>query len=238
MERKIVSILGDSISTFGGLSMGGEIVTDKYADGTLTYKGNRVRYPQENLLMDVNECYWMRAINHFGFKLGMNESFAGARTSWDMLSETKDQGKKIYSASDERINHLGINGNPNYIIIYTGTNDLVHNVDVGEFENNTDIKTFTGAYRVMLNKLKLKYPFAKLVAITPCYAEKYYSADSLLAVCDIIIKLCEEENINYVDSRKIGITKENSEDYLGDGIHFNAKGMELLANALIEKFPV
>ena len=65
-EGKVISILGDSISTFAGYI--------PVADGfNLAHK---TRYPQDNLLTDVNETWWMQVIHQLDAKLGINDSWA------------------------------------------------------------------------------------------------------------------------------------------------------------------
>ena len=70
-KGKLISILGDSISTFEGYI--------PKADGVNL--PHRPRYPQDNLLTDVNETWWMKSINELDGTLGGNDSWAGSTVS-------------------------------------------------------------------------------------------------------------------------------------------------------------
>ena len=85
LAGKRISILGDSISTFG-------VPDQNNATGLWTYPGNRCRYPQSNLLTEVNECYWKRLIDENGMFLGVNESWAGSRVSNSQSTDIGDFG--------------------------------------------------------------------------------------------------------------------------------------------------
>ena len=116
MERykgKIISILGDSISTFAGYI--------PEADGVNL--AHRPRYPQENLLTDVNDTWWMKLINTLGARLGVNDSWAGSTVSNFRDCKEKDFGPDAAMASLTRIRNLGANGTPDLILFFGGTND-------------------------------------------------------------------------------------------------------------------
>jgi len=167
---KKVSILGDSISTFEGY----------------TYAGNRCRYPQNNLLIDVNDTYWMRVINSLGLVLGINESWAGSRVTWDGTTESTDIGVNKCLSSAARIGHLNDNGIPDMIFVHAGTNDLINSVSLGAFETTNpasftdsaiatlDVTTFASAYRVMLIRLLKWYCASKVVVLLPNYVNSAY----------------------------------------------------------------
>ena len=65
-QGKRISILGDSISTFGGSPND----DPRFSNGEYTYLGNRCRYPQEDLILDVHDMYWMKLIDEFNLTLG------------------------------------------------------------------------------------------------------------------------------------------------------------------------
>lgn len=211
-----ISILGDSISTFAGYIP----------------SGNRSRYPQSNLLMDVNETWWMRLISGTGMTLGVNESWAGSRVSWDGVTEGQDVGAHKHMASDTRINNLGNNGAPDVIFFYGGTNDLGANVSLGDWDGSdlqsSNVDTFSDAYSTAIKKMQTAYPNAHIVCISPMYTTSYYPSDRLNAYADKIEYIANFYGCTFVDLRKCGITIYNRSTYLPDGIHPNAAGMELM----------
>lgn len=229
--HKRISILGDSISTFEGY----------------VYPGNRCRYPQSDLLTDVNDTYWMRLINDFGLVLGVNESWAGSRITWDGSTESADIGFNKHIASTTRISHLSANGSPDIILVNGGTNDIGANVAVGSFdyENpmnytaeqiaNLPVDTFANAYRTMLIRLQTSYPNSRIFVLLPNYTNGYYPPERADAYCEVIKESCDYFGVKWVDIRASGITMFNKSSYLPDGIHYNSNGMKMIEKN-IKKF--
>ena len=241
-KDKTISILGDSISTFGG--DGGD---NRTSDGTWTYLGNRCRYPQSNLLTDVNDTYWKRIIDILGLRLGINESWAGSRVSNTASTDSGDVGPNRHIASATRIGHLGENGTPDIILVNAGTNDIGASVTVGTFNtenpmNYTDeeiaslpVATFADAYRTMLIRLQKRYPTSKIICLLPNYTTAYYTPTKVDEYCEVIKEACDFFGIKWTDMRTSGITIFNRATYLPDGIHPNAVGMEMMAKNILKE---
>ena len=236
---KKISILGDSLSTYGGSESDPDAA--RYSDGTYTYLGNRCRYPQQNLLDDVFKTYWMRLIVSFNLELGINESWAGSRVSWDGTTESTDIGENKHIASATRISHLDENGTPDIILVNAGTNDIGGNVPVGTFNyenpaNYTDeqianlpVTNFADAYRTMLIRLQKSYPNSRIIVLLPNYTTTYYTPDKADQYCEVIKEACDYFGIQWFDMRTFGVTMFNKGNYLPDGIHYNTAGMKLMA---------
>ncbi len=225
---KRISILGDSISTFEGYI--------PRADGRNL--AHRTRYPQDNLLTDVNLTWWMRTINTLGAELGVNDSWAGSTVSNVLDENFKDFGPDAAMASMTRIGNLGSNGKPDLIFFFGGTNDAGKMVEKGsldsEFTPNPTAQkwdSFADAYREALCRLRALYPEAELIAMTPSFSNGYYDNDRLSEFSDLIIEICSQYNVKCVDLRRSGITF----DMLPDGLHPNAAGMECIYKAVINK---
>ena len=228
--QKTISILGDSISTFTGYS----------------YEGNRTRYPQNNLLTDVNDTYWMRIINELGLRLGISETWAGSMVSNTQSEDSGDKGPNRHMASQTRINHLGENGNPDIILVNGGTNDIYATSDVGTFntENprdytdeqiaNLPVATFADAYRTMLIRLQKTYPNSRIICLLPNYTTSYYTPTKADQYCEVIKEACDFFGVKWKDMRTSGITMFNRDAYLPDGIHPNAIGMEMMAKNILK----
>ena len=226
LRGKRVSVLGDSISTFAG-----------YIPA-----GNRARYPQSNLLTDVDLTWWKRLLDKNGMVLGINESWAGSLVSWDG-SEGTDIGADKHIASSTRIQHLGDNGQPDYILVFGGTNDVSRKVELGTFSYDdptklTDVQiknllvaTFADAYRAMLIRLLKWYPKAHAICILPLYTSQTDGAN-LDRYNEVIKEECDFFGVPVVDTRTAGITMFNRSLYLPDGIHPNAAGMQLICNCV------
>ena len=124
LAGKTVSILGDSISTFEGYIP----VNDGFNLEHLS------RYPQDNLLTDVSETWWMQIIDRLNANLGINDSWRGATVSGAVPVTTGTTGENAGMANLTRILNLGSNGTPDIIIFYGGTNDLAHVSKIGSFD--------------------------------------------------------------------------------------------------------
>lgn len=243
---KKISILGDSISTFAGEGSSTAADGHKIADGTYTYAGNHCRYP-ESFMPYASCAYWLKLIGNLGMTLGVNDSWAGSRVSWDG-QEGSDYGANIYIASPTRIGHLDDNGTPDIILVNAGTNDIGTNVPIGTFNtespvNYTDaqiaalpVATFADAYRALLIRLQKAYPLARIVVMLPNYTTSYYNPTNADAYLEVIKEACDYFGVPWVDMRMSGITMYNTGTYMGDGIHPNTKGMKMLFDKVYKFF--
>ena len=217
---KKASILGDSISTFSGFIP----------------ETHRPRYPQDNLVTDVNDTWWMKTLNVIGATLGVNDSWAGSTVSNHRDFNEKDFGPDAAMASYTRIRNLGSNGTPDLIFFFGGTNDAGKMVEKGSIDGGfiPDRKahkwnSFADAYREALSRLRELYPNAEIIAMTPSFSNGYYDNERLSEFADLIIEICCRENIKCVDLRRSGITF----DMLPDGLHPNSEGMDCIYRAVI-----
>lgn len=244
---KKLSVLGDSISTYTASDStpaghGGHLVSD----GIWTYPGNCCRYATGNV-NNVYRCYWKIFADKMGMTLGINDSWAATRVSWDG-TESDDIGANKYIASPTRIGHLDDNGTPDYILINAGTNDIINNVPLGTFNtenpvNYTDaqiaalpVDTFADAYRALIIRLMKSYPLARLIVMLPNYTSTTYSSiTNVDKYLEIIKEACDFFGVTCIDMRTSGFNIYNVLTYTTDGVHPNSKGMKLLAERLINE---
>lgn len=143
LNGKVISILGDSLSTYLGY-----IPT-----------GNATYYPSSNNDIEaVEQTWWMQLITESNAILGINNSYSGAK-----VSGNED------SAYIKRATNLG---NPDYIIIHGGTNDIWKKVTVGSLhfgltEENLNINEFADSYDLLVRKCKSLYPHANIILVIP-----------------------------------------------------------------------
>ena len=228
---KVISIMGDSISTFEGW-----IPVD---DGHNL--NHRKRYPQANLFDDVRLTWWHMLITNLGAKLGVNDSWAGSMVSNTATTNSGDLGPDACMSSVTRITNLGSNGTPDLIFFYGGTNDAARNVPMGTFDpskfqqvdlTTTTWSTFADAYAVAIMRMQYFYPDAKIIAMTPTWTTSYYTPQRLNEVAKMIEEVCDYYGVAVVDLRKCGINRNNLDKTLGDGIHPSALGMEMIEKYL------
>ena len=244
-KNKKISILGDSISTFAGSNAQSAGDGHTIADGDYTYAGNHCRYPTA-YLSDVNDTYWMKLINSLEMILGINDSWAGSKVSWNG-NEASDYGAGIYIASQTRIDHLGDNGIPDYILVNAGTNDI-YSSTLGTFNTdspkdytdteiaNLPVNTFADGYRALLIRLQKTYPLSKIVVMLPNFTTVYYTPTKADQYLEVIKEACDYFGVPWIDMRACGVTMYNTGTYLGDGIHPNVSGMNLLYEKVYKYF--
>ncbi len=227
-KGKIISILGDSISTFAGYI--------PEADGINL--PHRPRYPQNDLLTDVNDTWWMRLINTLEANLGVNDSWAGSTVSNFRNHNEKDFGPDAAMASMTRIKNLGANGIPDLIILFGGTNDAGKMIEKGSFDSSLvlDLSAvkwgcFADAYSQTILRLRHFYPNAQIIAISPSISGGYYDNARLSEFADLALEICLHYNIKCVDLRSSGLTF----DMLPDTLHPNAEGMECIYRSVLNK---
>ena len=239
---KVISILGDSISTLEGYIP---------VDDGFNLK-HRPRYvlnakPDTSLIvMPANETWWMRIINDLDAKLGINDSWAGSCVTYNSSFTTKyptngDLVEKAAMASLTRIQNLGANGTPDVILFYGGTNDIGHGgntLNLGSFNpaqapTTVDLEatawnTIADAYVAAILRIKHYYPNAEIIAMLPTYTSGYYTNNKLAQYNAVFTQICEHYGITYVDLRESGISTSD----LVDGIHPNSTGMAYIAEAV------
>lgn len=213
------AVLGNSISTYSGT----------LPDGYPNY------YTSSKLLKD--EMWWARLSQKTGYRMIANSSWSGSTVSCHQKVSNADSISFFYS--DNRINSLSRNGNPDMIIVLGGTNDWNNNAKLGNVENLYDVTTFYGAYSLMVEKIKCLYPNTSLVlcGILP----RIQGTDSenkagwtIRQGNEKIREISQSFNAIYVDLDYCGI-KDNFTRYTFDGLHPNAAGMELVADEIIRK---
>lgn len=241
--NKKISILGDSISTFAGW----------------TPEGNRNRYPQDNLITDVNLTWWKKLIDSNGALLGVNDSWAGTRFSNNSPTDTGDVGPNRCMSSTFRINRLGGNGAPDYIFIFGGTNDLHFNEPIGAWEpddpqNLTEAEinaltnnTIASALKATILKCQFKYKNAKIIFMSPYFMgpawssggessnTPYFSITQLTSLINLEKSIVEYYGGQFVDLRACGNSLYNTTTTLGDGIHPVAYGMNLIYEEIMRQ---
>ncbi|MCR5676299.1 MAG: SGNH/GDSL hydrolase family protein [Lachnospiraceae bacterium] len=206
-----VSILGDSISTFGGCLPQGYVP----------------HYPQ-SYMPTSDLTWWMQTIRAGSMNFVADASWSGSRVTGNAGDETGKTG-----CSTKRAQALfGKEKAPNLIFVMMGTNDFLSDV----YPDN-----FGAAYNVMLDNLKAAHPGAQIVCLTClpviCTSTATTQQNNLgFTISDYnarIVSSAAAHGIPVCDTNACGISLENWRSYLADGIHPNAQGMALIANYIV-----
>lgn len=232
---KRLSVLGDSLSTF---------------DGWIP-EGYGVFFPFDGEVTDVEQTWWKMLQEDMGMELCGNSSSSGSTCAGDSLSTDNPW----YACSDYRITELVGKGGiyPDVIIVYLGTNDLLTAVPIGENDGSQPveegtIENFSDAYSLILDKLEAQYPSAYIFCCTLTeigeWKEESYETfvnrlgltyEDYNAQIEII---AETRDHPVIYLQYCGISVDNMEQYVSDGVHFNPGGMKLIRdemkNALLE----
>lgn len=224
-KNKYVSILGDSISTFEGISEPKDAV---FYDTERKLISN---------ILTVSDTWWGQVIEKLGAKLLVNNSISGSTVSWQPAYEIPS-----YGCSDERTSALSRDGIcPDVVIVYLGTNDWGAGVQLAQGDNTQKSKLafFSNAYSDMLEKIHLNYPQAEIWCVTlsvscfsksetfkfPFYRGKWHMSE----YCDVIRTCAIEHNCKIIDL----FNTIDAYDTI-DGFHPNNEGMKTIAEAVIK----
>lgn len=151
-EKKVISILGDSYSTFQG-----------YVEPNTNLVWYRLpRLPRTDV-DSVQQTWWgLLTAPQAPYQLGVNNSYSGSticRTGY----EGADYSDRAFIT---RMDHLG---EPDIILVFGGTNDSWAGVPIGDYtyEGWTDeeLYSFRPAMSYMLDGLQRLYPDAKVYFI-------------------------------------------------------------------------
>lgn len=168
--KPLISILGDSYSTFQGY------VPD----------GNEVWYfsPCDTVrtdVEDVRQTWWWQLLHNGGYKLEKNESYSGATISYRGY-DGADYTERSFITRLPRI------GNPDILLIFGATNDSWANVPIGEYDFNLQapdslLYTFRPAMCRLLNEAVTQYPGAEIYFVLNTELRPEIT-ESVMTVCD------------------------------------------------------
>lgn len=230
--NKIISVMGDSISTFNGSIP----------------SGNATFYPKFQVT-SADLTWWSKLISYLGAKLGINNSWSGSRVSNSEASNTGNLGPDRCMAGLTRIQTLDDNGTPDIILFFGGTNDIYQKVNLGTFDKNAKHDTvnlstntwssFADAYKDAIMRMQYYYPYAQIVCITPMYCTASADYNALLdSYVKIIRDISDYFGTHFIDLRKCNINLVNratKNGLMGDATHPNVNGMAMIAKYIYRR---
>lgn len=122
-----------------------------------------------------------------------------------------------------------------YIFVGYGTNDsFIPNPIEDEFDKY-NVYTYAGALRTAIENIKEGMPNAEIVLVTPPYNNVNPEKQILSAYVAKEIEIAAEYGLFVINNYELsGITEDNYEKFLTDGVHPNEDGISALATPMVE----
>ena len=205
LTGKTLSILGDSVSTYRGVS------DDASANSMLFYNPYYYDdpFPQER-------TYWARLMERLGLTLCVNNSWSGGNLSG---VDNPDSGVN-------RANHLSRDDGtkPDLTIIFMGLNDLGRRVDPA---------VFAADYERTLMTVTNKYPHAHVCCVNLPDREPVLKArtEQFNAAIQAAAKAAGEQ-VFVADLFHSELNNENYYENTTDGLHPSENGMRIIADVV------
>lgn len=223
-KDKYFSVLGDSISTLEGWNPPAHAVFYDWA--------NKCRAG----IFSPADTWWGKVIDALGGRLLVNDSFSGSTVIRHPSCEIES-----YGCSDARTGALGTGGQaPDAVMVWLGTNDWGCGIKVFPERGETGLNVFANAYGAMLAKLKANYPNAEISCLTlmqstwsaqPGFVFPVRCGGWHIREYNDAIRACAEK----AGCKWIDLSDAGPYDTI-DGFHPNAKGMETIARAVLDRF--
>lgn len=165
----------------------------------------------------------------------ITESFITGQTASYEAEENVVKGINAFHKTSSADNNL-------CFVINFGLNDYFQGYEPDNRENSWDISTYGGSLRTGIANLQEVYPDAMIIVATPNLIS-FYDFGTLRTgeggyvleeYVDVAKQVAEEMGVLCMDNYvQLGVTQENSEIYLMDGVHLNGRGRLCYAKALI-----
>lgn len=207
LKGKMLSILGDSISTYQGVS-------NDAATNSTTYI-NPYFYKEP---FPLEKTYWMRLIDAFGFKLCVNNSWSGGNLS----------GKDDDTSGISRACNLSRDSgeSPDFIIVFMGMNDLGRNISA---------EVFALDYEQTLNIIKKSYPSATVCCVN-LPDRDIYLRERAIIFNQAIENAVKSAGDNFFIADLFNSRLRGDFYYMNttDGLHPDEDGMRIIADIIEE----
>ena len=212
MSNKILfSILGDSISTYRGVS------DDRSVNERLFYNRTYYRPP-----FPLAQTWWRRVADRFGLELCVNNSYSGGN-----LSGREDEYSGVSRA---RFLSRDSQEHPELIIIFMGINDLGRNIDASVFASD---------YEAVLRTVHSLHPTASVCCVNLPDRDIFLKERAIIfnrAIADAVKKMGGRFFVADLFSSRL-----NNDFYYNntlDGLHPDPDGMAFIAEVVSDALSV
>lgn len=185
VAKPVVSILGDSYSTFEGyIPEGNAVWYTRHTKADRTDVG------------DVKQTWWWQVIEKGGFILGKNDSYSGATISYRGYNGDDYAGRSF-------ITRLGNLGSPDVLLIFGGTNDSWAGVEVGEYNWDShilgeDLYKFRPAMGKLISEAINRYPGTAIYVLI--------NSELREDITESMKEVCRHYGVKYIELHDIAKT--------------------------------
>ena len=201
-QKKRISILGDSVSTFVGITPPEALFYDAWRQ-------------EETGVTSPDDTWWMQVIQGMGGMLGVNNSYAGSTVSGGFMTS---------GTSEKRLRTLSAEGEPDMILVAMGANDWGFGVHPQEFEY--EYRRMLQRMKRLYPRAEIWC--ATILRGKPVPEEEmFFNVDGVISpniYSDIIRRIGTEEAVHLAD-----VSGYHMEYETIDGVHPNREGMKMIA---------
>lgn len=201
-QKKRISILGDSVSTFAGITPSEALFYDAWRQ-------------EETGVTSPDDTWWMQVIQGMGGILGVNNSYAGSTVSGGFMTS---------GTSEKRLRTLSAEGEPDMILVAMGANDWGFGVHPQEFEY--EYRRMLQRMKRLYPRAEIWC--ATILREKPVPEEEmFFNVDGVISpniYSDIIRRIGTEEAVHLAD-----VSGYHMEYETIDGVHPNREGMKMIA---------
>lgn len=241
-EKKTLSILGDSISTFSNHSNGSAAATTN-----TTIQNGAIYYPRSGFSVTAGSTWWYQAADALGLEILVNNSWSGSCLLKERSGTVGAYVDRCVQLHDNTGDNAG--QTPDVIAIFLGTNDYYtypgtlgsfEAIDFGTLIQSADTgytyaqpSTSLEAYAIILHKISQAYPNAEVYCFT--LLPRVNSTSQPTAFNEDLCQLAQHFGVNTVDLYHCGISSDSTAFYklMGDNLHPDDPGMDAITNAFV-----
>lgn len=229
-DKKYISFLGDSISTYTGWSN-----NTSYNN---SIGGNKIWYPNNNYTganLSVQETWWYKVADEIGYDIAVNNSWSGS-----VVNTTQ-----TYNVRAKNLHNTTSGAKPDIVVIFMGVNDYAAGAVVGTYNGQTtppvNPTNFSEAYGRTIQNILDTYEGVEIYCCTFLPDRKRFSGSSNNKGIDeseyneAIRTIAKNMGVYLVDLyNDSGITAQNITQNTVDKLHPNKNGMAMIAKTIVD----
>lgn len=224
-----ISFLGDSISTYSGVS--------NSTSYNPTIGSNAIWYPNNNYTganLSLIDTWWHQAATELDYEICVNNSWSGSVVNT----------AQTYNVRAKNLHNTSMNA-PDIVVVFMGVNDYAANTVVGTYDGTTTAptspKNFSEAYGRTITNIQETYENAEVFCCTFLPDRKRMNGDvngsgiSINDYLNAIETISNNLGAHVIDLfNDTGITGNTISSYTVDKLHPNSIGMDLITYTVVD----